>query len=141
MAGKTQQARLAYEMQGFRIEISGLTETLRALSKAGADSEDMKDLMHSVGSIIVDGAKPHVPVRTGALSASLRAGRGKTKAVVRAGRALVPYAGVIHYGYPKRNIEPTMFLVKSMQANRGAAIQRVEEGLNELLKKNGFVTR
>lgn len=141
MRASTQQQRLAFEMEGMRIEIDGLNQTLRALSKAGADAENMRELMHSVGNIIVAGAQAHIPVRTGALSASLRAGRGKTKAVVRAGRALVPYAGVIHYGYPARNIAPTMFLVKSMRANQQAVIERLNEGLNDLLKKNGFATK
>src|SRR5690625_1214867 len=141
MAGKTSQMRLESEMVGLRIEIDGLNETLRALSKAGADAEEMRDLMHSVGTIIVDGARSRVPVRSGALLASLRPGRGKTKAVVRAGRALVPYAGVIHYGYPSGNIAPTMFLVDSVTANRQKVIERVEQGLNDLLKANGFMPK
>lgn len=141
MAGATQQDRLNAEMAGMRIEVRNLTKILRALSKSGADAQSMKDLMHSTGMIIVEGARGLTPARSGALRASLRAGRGKTKAVVRAGGARVPYAGVIHYGYPMRNIEKTMFMVRSLERNRQKAVDHIESGLGDLLRKNGLVVK
>src|SRR5690625_8028143 len=84
-----------------QFRITGLRETLRAMEQAGADAESMRDLMHAIGLTVVHAASP---LRvTGTLAGTLRAGRGKTKAVVRAGSAAVPYAGPIHYGWPARN--------------------------------------
>ncbi len=120
-----------------RVSITGLNAALRALSQAGADAQSMKDLMHSVGMVVVNGANP--PALTGRLSASVRAGRGKTKAVVRAGGARIPYAGVIHYGWPARNIAPNPFLSNALAAKRPEAFSVFEEGIQELLKKNGLV--
>nr|BFF13501.1 hypothetical protein GCM10025699_48040 [Microbacterium flavescens] len=65
------------------VKVEGLNKTIRALRQSGADMQDMKDLMHEIGTLIVNAAQP--PVKSGALAGSIRAGRGATKAVVRAG--------------------------------------------------------
>ena len=117
-----------------RLRVEGLGRTLRALSKAGADSEDMKDLMHRIGTLVVRAANP--PVLSGRLSGTIRAGRGKTKAVVRAGGARAPYAGVVHYGWPARNIAPNQFLTEALSRRRGDALRALDQGIADLLKKN-----
>ncbi|QCR40302.1 hypothetical protein C1N74_07625 [Microbacterium sp. SGAir0570] len=119
-----------------RVRVEGLSRSMRALSKAGADAQDMKDLMHSIGSIVVDAAD--APAKSGALAGTIRAGRGKTKAVVRAGGARTPYAGVIHYGWPARGISPQPFLTEALQANRSAVFAALEAGIDELIQKNGL---
>lgn len=94
----------------------------------------MKELMHDLGMIVVKAANP--PSRSGRLRETLRAGRGKTKAVVRAGGARAPYAGVIHYGWPAHNIGRQPFLLDALNAERGDILQTLEQGLEEILKKN-----
>lgn len=136
---RTSQQRLTDEFSGIKIEVRGLTETLRRLSKAGADAEDMRELMHSTGEIVAGAARRHIPYRSGALASSVRAGRGKTKAVIRAGGARVPYAGVQHYGWPARNIDGHMFMVKGLNDARGQAVTHLEQGLRDLLRKNALV--
>lgn len=121
-----------------RLRVEGLGKTMRALSKAGADAEDMKTLMHSLGLIVVRAAQGKAPTLTGALRGTIRAGRGKTKAVVRAGGAKTPYAGVIHYGWPARSIQPNPFLVDALQASRGAVLSGLDKGLDRLLKSNNL---
>lgn len=117
-----------------RVKVVGLRKTVRALEKAGADTQDMRDLMHSIGNIVVKGANP--PQLTGKLGNTIRAGRGKTKAVVRAGGARAPYAGVIEYGWPARNIEATHYLTESLQNNRAEALDALDSGIGEILRKN-----
>lgn len=119
-----------------RLRVEGLGSTLRAMSKAGADAQDMKDLMHTLGSIVVRAATP--PTVTGTLAATLRAGRGKTKAVIRAGGARAPYAGVVHYGWPARGIEPQPFLTKAMQSTRSQIFAQLDDGLGAILRKNNL---
>lgn len=123
--------------KGVSVRTEGLAKTSRALSQAGADSQDMKQLMHEIGLLVVRAAQP--PVLTGRLATSLKAGRGKTKAVVRAGGARVPYAPVIHYGNTKRNIEPKPYLLEALQHERGDVMQKFEEGMKDILKKNNLV--
>lgn len=119
-----------------KIRITGLRSTLRAMEKAGAASADMKDLMHSVGMIVVHAARP--PRISGSLSGTLRAGKGKTKAVVRAGTARVPYAGVIHYGWPQRSIPANPFLATTIQQQLPAILSALDKGIDDLLQKENL---
>lgn len=123
--------------RGVSIRTQGLARTARALEKAGADSTDMKQLMHDIGMIVVRASQP--PVLTGRLASSLRAGRGKTKAVVRAGGARVPYAPVIHYGWSTRNIEPQPFLLTALQRKRGDVFNELDDGITDILRKNNLI--
>lgn len=116
-----------------KVRVQGLRKTLRALEAAGAASDDMKDLMHDIGMLVVNAA--HAPHRTGRLAATVRAGRGKTKAVVRAGGARAPYAGVVHYGWPARAIRPQPFLVEAYLGQRNAVYATLTDGIADLLKK------
>lgn len=123
-----------------RVRIRGIRKAIRALESAGADTQDMKDLMHSMGMIVVSRARGLVPYKSGDLHATLRAGRGKTKAVVRAGRnsKALPYGAVIHYGWPKRNIKPQPFLADALAQTRGQVLAEFDRGLTDLLRQNGL---
>lgn len=119
---------------GVRLRVEGLRKTIRQMEKAGVDSQDMKVLMHELGMIVVKAASP--PRDSGTLAGTIRAGRGKTKAVVRAGGARAPYAGVIHYGWPARGISPNPFLVNAMQRRRSNVLDTLDKGIEDILKKN-----
>lgn len=121
---------------GVRVRVEGLRKTLRALEAAGNSAADLKSVMHAIGDTVVQAASPATPVRTGALAASLRAGRSKTSAVVRAGGARVPYAGVIHYGYPQRNITAQPFLTDALQATRNDVFTQLDEAISSMLHKH-----
>ncbi|MGG7466044.1 hypothetical protein [Plantibacter sp. YIM 135347] len=117
-----------------RVRVEGLRKTVRALEKSGADASDMRELMHAIGNIVVRAASP--PVLDGTLAGTIRAGKGKTKAVVRAGGARAPYAGVIHYGYPARNLAARPFLSIALQAERSDVLQALDKGLKDIQRKN-----
>ena len=119
-----------------RLRVEGLGRTLRALSKAGADAADMRALMHTIGQLVADAAHP--PRVTGRLAGSIRAGNGKTKAVVRAGGARVPYAGVVHYGWPAHRIEPNPFLTEALNDKRAAVLTELDKGLADLIRRNNL---
>lgn len=120
-----------------RVQIKGLGRTMRKLSKAGADAEEMRELMHEIGMLVVNAASP--PVKSGRLAGTMRAGRGKTKAVVRAGGARTPYAGVVHYGWPARGIRAQPFFTAALQSQRGAAFKMLDDGIEEILQKNDLI--
>lgn len=117
-----------------RVRIEGLRKAIRSLEAAGADAQDMRDLMHAIGGIVVESASP--PEVSGALAGTIRAGRGKTKAVVRAGGARAPYAGVVHYGWPARGIAPQPFLTDALQRKRGEIFRTLDRGIADLLEAN-----
>lgn len=120
-----------------RIRVTGLRNTIRDLERAGADTQDMKELIHGLGMIIVKAANP--PQITGKLRDTIRAGKGKTKAVVRAGGARAPYAGVIHYGWPARNISPAPFLLNALREERSDVLKALEDGLADIMKKRNLI--
>lgn len=115
-----------------RLRVDGLAATLKSMEKAGAEAQDMKALMHSLGSIVIRAASP--PRQSGALAQSMRAGKGKTKAVVRAGGARLPYAGVVHYGWPARNIRPQEFLSTALQRQMGQILGALDAGIGDILR-------
>lgn len=125
-----------FSQDGVRVRVDGLSKTFRAMSKAGADSQDMKVLMHELGMIVVKATNP--PVVSGRLAGTIRAGRGKTKAVVRAGGARAPYGPVIHYGWPARGITPQPFLLNALQRKRGDVLSALDDGIEDLLRKNNL---
>ncbi|MEW6894960.1 phage virion morphogenesis protein [Trueperella pyogenes] len=122
----------------FGITVKGLRETVRALEAAGAATTDMKGLMHEIGLIVTRSAAAHVPVRSGRLARSLRAGRGKTKAVARAGSARVPYAPIIHYGWLARRIPARPFLSDAVQREEHSVIEALINGLGEIIDKQNL---
>lgn len=123
---------------GAVMRIQGMNKAMRALNRAGAETSDMKELMHSLGELVVKTAKPLTPHKTGRLAGSIRAGRGKTKAVVSAGRKSIPYAGVQHYGWPAHHIKSTMFLVKALEARNEDIVRTLVKGIGEICTKLGL---
>lgn len=131
-------ADVEYSGSGVKVKITGLRKTMRALEAAGVATEDLKDLMHGLGLTVIAAAKPTVPTLSGALQGTLRAGRGKTKAVIRAGGARVPYAGVQHYGWPARGIQAHPFLVNAVQSSRAKTFAQLDDGIAALLRKQNL---
>jgi len=132
---KTQDVVERY--RGVSVRTQGLARTARALEKAGADSTDMKQLMYDIGMLVVRASLP--PVLTGRLQSTIRAGRGKTKAVVRAGGARAPYAGVVHYGYPAKNQQAQPFLLSALEQERGDVFTELDNGITDILRKNNLI--
>lgn len=122
------------DISGGHVRVEGLRKAIRSLEQAGADAQEMRDLMHAIGTIVVNAAAP--PRLSGALAGSIRAGRGKTKAVVRAGGARAPYAGAIHYGWPARGIRARPFLTDALRRKRGDVFRALDQGVAQILKSN-----
>jgi hypothetical protein len=100
----------------FAVQIEGVRELSRALGKADADLKTELRLIHKdVAGVVSDEARNLVPVRSGALRDSIRPLGTQRVGRVAAGKARVPYAGPIHFGWPARNISPQPFLVDALQ--------------------------
>lgn len=109
----------------FRVE--GLNKILRALEQLDSEAkQQFKAAGKWAGEEIAKTARGIVPVRSGRLQKSIKGvatGRG---AIVRAGRATLPYAGPIHFGWGRRNIFPQPFLYQ-------AADRRFDEVVDQYL--------
>ena len=111
------------------VQIEGLNKLLRALEKLDDEAkQSFKDAGLKVGKFVAEKARGEAPVRSGRLQRTIRpvaTGRG---AKVRVGSARVPYAGPIHFGWRKRNIEPNKFLYRAVDKS-------VDEALDMYLKE------
>lgn len=119
-------------------EVTGLNELVRDLQAIGLTVEDLKDAFAKIaaeGAALASRAAPKV---TGRLAASIRGNRAKSKAVVTVGRAAVPYAGPINYGWPARNIDAALFLQSIEPVLGPRALERLEEEITEIIRRRGL---
>lgn len=120
------------------VEIEGLRTTIRNLERLGVAVSDLKAAFKKIGSIITADAQRQAPRKSGALAGSIRPSNTKNKAVVRAGSARVPYAGVQHYGWPARNIEGHPYLTNAVANKQVEAVNTLDEELANLIKQYGL---
>lgn len=124
-----------YQNRGIRID--GLRELNAKLRAAGDESADLPDLMQRLGQIVIAGAR--VPAKSGELAGTLRAGRGRTKAVVRAGYAKRgAHAGVVHYGNPHRSSRAQPFLVDALRRTQTQLVAELTSGIDALIRKHNL---
>jgi len=122
-----------YQNRGIRID--GLRELNAKLRAAGDESADLPDLMFRLGSIVIANAR--VPAKSGELAGTLRAGRGRTKAVVRAGYAKRgAHAGVVHYGNPHTGSRAQPFLVDALRRAQTQLVSELQTGIDQLMRKH-----
>jgi HK97 gp10 family phage protein len=117
------------------IKVAGLRQALKSLEAVGVPRDEIKAANNAAGEIVLAAAKPLVPVRSGRLVGTLRASKGLNKVTVSAGRASVPYANPIHWGWFKRNIKPQPFFVKALGYTREEVYQNYFRSLDNLIKQ------
>jgi len=121
--------------KGGTVLVEGIPQIVRKLRAAGKDVGEMRELMHRLGNIVIGNAR--VPVNSGELGGTLRAGKGATKAVVRAGYASRGrYAGVVHYGDPHRGHRAQPFLTDALKRSQSQVLSELTKGIDLILAKN-----
>jgi hypothetical protein len=120
------------------VRVEGLNGLVRDLQSLGLELDDLKGAFSEIAQEGARLASSFAPKRSGALAASVRGNKAKNKAVVMAGRARVPYAGAINYGWPKRNIAPAMFMQRADEAMRPKALSALDAALVEAVKRRGL---
>lgn len=115
------------------VRIDGLREVVRDLERLGVSADDLKDAFGKIAGDVVEESSRRVRVRTGALRATIRPARTKNKAVVRAGTARVPYAGVVNYARPG-----DQFLTGPANENPEQKARVIEESLERLITQYGL---
>lgn len=125
---------IRFAAEGARVEVTGLRATLRDLQRMGVEAEELRDVMTSVADLVATAARPLARRKSGAMAGSIRPGRVKTRAVIRAGRAALPYAGPQHYGWAARNISPNPFLTDALATRQAAVLAELDSGLTRLIE-------
>lgn len=120
------------------VKVEGLNKTLRALQAVGVQVDDLKDTMAEIAAEGARLASSFAPKRTGRLAGTVRGNRAKSRAVVAAGRARVPYAGPINYGWPNRGIKAAYFMQKADAELAPKAVVMLEKGIDAAIRKAGL---
>lgn len=120
------------------VKVEGLKETLSALKKLGDNFEDLKDANAELSSTIATKASALAPRLTGALANTIKGNRANKRVQLKAGSARVPYAAVIEYGWPKRNIKAQSYLRRAALEDRNYIVETYEKNIKEVIKKYNF---
>lgn len=106
----------------------------------GADLSDLTAINKAAAQKVADTARGNAPVLTGRLAGSVRAGATRTRGTVKAGSNGIPYAGVIHFGWPRHNIAPQPFIYDALDERKGDVIEAYEAHIEALVEKVGRET-
>jgi hypothetical protein len=131
--------RLGEDVSG-GVKIEGLSSVRRDLKKLGGDLDLVKGEFlatnKKVAEIVLGDAKRFVPVLSGALAASMKNASTKTAAKIRAGnKNEVPYAGPIHFGWPRRRIKPQPFIYDAIDPRRDEIASVYANRIEDIRKK------
>lgn len=95
------------------VRVRGARELRAALKQAGADLGQLTKVHRAVARIVQGRAAADAPRRTGTLARQLRTRANRTRASVT---SRTPYAGVVHWGWPRRGIAANPFAQRAAQA-------------------------
>lgn len=115
-------------------EVEGAARLRTTLRRAGVTSAQLREPNRAAGRIVATAGRSSAPRRTGRLAATVRAaGSTPRVAVVTAGRRSVPYGGVIHWGWPARNIPSQPWLSDAARATEPVWIREYDDHVRGLI--------
>ena len=117
------------------VRVEGLSAFIRAMKRAEVDLDELKDATQRAGEIVLAAATGRAPRRKGALASSGRASRTTRRAIVRFGSARVPYAGPIHWGWPRRGIAAHPFALDAAKATEPVWLAGYARDLEQIATK------
>lgn len=116
------------------VEIDGVRDVVKAIRKIEDGANDLRQVHGQAARTVEKAASP--PVLTGRLAASIRSTGQVGAGVARAGRASVPYAGPIHWGWPARNIKANPFLLTAAEKRTPQIVDIYEKGISALIAQH-----
>lgn len=120
------------------VRVEGLAKLTRDLKAVGLEIDDLKDAFSTVAAQGARLAAKFAPNRTGTLAGDIRGNRAQSKAVITAGRASVPYAGPINYGWAARNITGAFFMQRASDAMEPVALVQLNQEIDKQIRKRGL---
>ena len=123
------------------VKVTGLDDTIKGLRKLGASDKEIQEVGYTLSKEVAARARSLAPSRTGALAGSIVAAKTVKGARIQTRKPLL-YAAPIHWGWPRRNIKPNVFMLKAI-GSREVIYNRYAAALNQLIKKynNGKATK
>lgn len=121
--------------QAVSLEVEGLKRLRKDLRAMGDDLSDLKDVNASVAQLVAARASARAPRRSGRLAASVRGNRALSRATVLAGKAAVPYAGPVHWGWPSHGIAANPFMSEAAQETEPVWVELYRRGIEKATEK------
>lgn len=118
------------------VEVVGLRRLRMTMRAAGLDLRDVRDLNKRAASVALPWVRVRTPVgpaKGGHIKATIRAGGSGRAGIIRVGSKAKPYAGVIHWGWPRRNIKPNTWVVDAAHTSERAWITVYERGIERII--------
>lgn len=115
------------------VRVEGISRLVRTMREAEVDLDDLKDVTAAAGALAAAAIRPLVPVKTGRLVGSIRSNKAARRSTVAVGRARLPYAGPVHWGWPAHGIEPNEFGPEGLQRAEPAITALYLEGIDRIL--------
>lgn len=117
------------------VQVEGAARLRRTLRQAGDDLGDLKAAHAAAAQIAATASAALAPRASGRLAATIRSSGTKTAGTLRAGRAAVPYAGPIHWGWPRRSITAQPFLSDGATSSQGRWLPVYERAVDGAIQK------
>lgn len=115
-----------------RVKISGLREVQASLKRYASGASDLHEANNRIASKVTQTAVATAPKRSGELARSIRPRVLKQQVEIVAS---TPYAGVIEWGNPYRNLQAQPYLVPAVARNMDYIIQQYEANLDALKRQ------
>jgi hypothetical protein len=114
------------------IEVKGEDNLAFTLRRFAAGLDDMAKTHRDAADLALKAARSRAPVKTGQLRASGMAGSGAGYGDIL---FTAPYAAPIHWGWPARNIAPSLFAVRGVEESQEAWLGVYADGIQDDLGK------
>jgi hypothetical protein len=131
------------------IDEGDLRLALRAMKELGADQSVIKDAGEKSAQILLDRARPLIPVKTGALRNAAKTKRVALGGAVTVTKKQIPYANPIHWGWlvvgsktkgklkpgTYRGIKPQPFFSEALGYTRDEIFKTYDRLMREYIDK------
>lgn len=121
------------------VKVEGLSLLQRRLKVLDETApKAIKALNRESAEVALPFIRELVPVQSGDLLGTVRAGATARSGYVRAGSSAVPYAPPIHWGWPARDIVASLFLTRGLGAAEPTIVAGWRKGVLELVDEVGL---
>lgn len=120
---------------GFQVELVGMARLRKTMRAAGLNLADLKTANAKAAAMVAAAGRSSAPRKTGRLSGTVRGNRAVGRAVVQAGNARVPYASIVHYGWPQRDIDAQPWLAEAAVDTQPQWLPAYEADIKEILSQ------
>ena len=118
------------------IKVEGARELSRTFRQIDKDlPRELRPIHRDTTTPVAALAEQLAPHRSGRLAGTVRVLASQRRGQVAAGRATVPYAGPIHWGWPLRNIAEQPFLTEALGRKQNEVVDIYMRGIDRLIDR------